>query len=278
MNGQGFDLQNTAEITIVVNSQFWQSTWFYLLFVIGLVALLLVINYTKWRYEYSKRLHQQEYSRQLIAAHESERKRIAAELQDSLGHNLMIIKNWATLAITKYDRGTDIIPDLKDISETASIALDETRSISGNLLPLHLQRFGLTSALNHMIKVAGDSSTINITGKIDNIDGYYDAEGELSIFRIVQEALSNISRHSEASNASVIVRLYTSSINIKIRDDGKGFNTRHYSSPSAAIISFGINNIRERTELLGGTYSLQSEIGSGSKITITLPARINERK
>lgn len=269
------DETKTATLVIIVNAPFWQTTWFFLLCSMVVIALVLLAHHFRLRYEHQRRLKQQDYARQLISAHESERKRIATDLHDSLGHSLVIIKNWASLATSKLEKGLNIKKDLQDISVAASDALEETRTISSNLLPLQIQHFGLTSALKQMVKSLQNSSNIEISTAIDEIDGYFDADGELSIFRIVQEVLNNVAKHSEAKRAVIKIKHNPGSLSIDISDDGKDFDVDVNNTASSKKVNFGINNIQQRTELLGGVYSVRSEIGAGARTLVTLPVNKN---
>jgi signal transduction histidine kinase len=139
-----------------------------------------------------------------MAAQESERQRIAHELHDDLGQNLLVIKNWALMA--QQDRGSqkiDVI--LEEISDTASQTIDEVRRIAYNLRPYQIEEIGLTRAIGGMLRRTGESTEIEIERNLDNIDGVFSPENEINLFRIIQESLSNIVRHSSASRASVAI-------------------------------------------------------------------------
>lgn len=262
---------NDANLQIVVKTPFWQTLWFYTLVFLFVIALIIVAYQFRLRSITRKRLNQQEFSRQLINAHESERFRIAAELHDSLGQELLIIKNWALLGLNKVKQNSDVAKQLKEISETASKALEETRVISHNLRPNHLQRFGLSETLKNMAKQIEESARINFSIEIENIDELFSPQSQLSIYRIIQESLTNIVKHAKAENVSLRIFNQLERAEISIQDDGIGFDMhspRHSRNRGAG---FGLDNIIQRTEILGGKYSIQSNPGGGTRLFISLP-------
>src|SRR5262249_39022678 len=139
-----------------------------------------------------KRAHQarEAFSRQLIESQEAERKRIAAELHDSLGQNLLVIKNRALLAMTSANEGT--LEQLTEISSATDQAIDEVSEIAYNLRPYHLDRLGLARAIEAMLRRVSGSSGINFSSDIDELDGLLDERSEISLYRIIQESVNNI--------------------------------------------------------------------------------------
>lgn len=273
-NGNNIWSEHEASLEITVQAYFWQTWWFSILAAITLTLLIIIIYQIRLAQLQKRRLEQEEFSRQLINAHESERNRIAGELHDSLGQNLLVIKNWTLLILKQLTPETKYRKQLEEILEAATLSLEETRTISRNLRPQNLKRFGLTETILHMVKQVGESSGINFQTEIEKIDGLFDAEEEISIYRILQECLNNIVKHSNAQNAVVkIIRLtgkieFTNSndkILIKISDDGQGFNLQ-----AKRKTAFGLDNIEQRVQLLGGKYSIKSTKEEGTKINISL--------
>ncbi|HRH41167.1 MAG TPA: two-component regulator propeller domain-containing protein [Pyrinomonadaceae bacterium] len=266
-----------SSLEIVVYAPFWRTWWFYLMIVAAMILLIVLAYQKRLGILKERRRNQEEFSRQLINAHESERNRIAGELHDSLGQELLIIKNWSLLVLNQISEKDKNRKQIEEISATATRALDETRSISRNLRPQYLQKFGLTETLQNMAKKVEDSAQIEITISMVNIDGLFSQEDELSIYRIVQECLNNIVKHSEAKKCELKIRFVTGNIDLTnsqekveifIKDNGKGFDLA-----SKRKTSFGLDNINQRTELLGGKYNINSTPGKGTNITITLPIK-----
>lgn len=273
-NGGNVWSEKDAVLEIIVSAPFWRTWWFYSLIFLGLFLLIIIAYQIRLGQLKRKRLQQESFSRQLINAHESERHRIAGELHDSLGQTLLVIKNWSLLVLKKLPKESEYQKEIEEISEAASYALDETRAIARNLRPQNLKRFGLTETLEMTVKQLDESSNLNFKAEIENVDKLFNSEEELSLYRIVQECLNNIIKHSEAKNATVkVAKIYgkiefTNSqdiVLIQISDDGKGFN---YQAKRQS--GFGLENIEQRVQLLGGKYSIKSDSGKGTQINITL--------
>lgn len=273
-NGNDVWSQNEANLKIVVLAPFWRTWWFLALCILAVILLIVLAYQRRLAAVKQRRLQQEEFSRQLINAHESERNRIAGELHDGLGQNLLVIRNWTLLVLKQLPANSKYRKQLEEITEVAGQSLEETRNITRNLRPQHLRRFGLTETINNMIKQVEDSFRGKFITEIENIDQLFSAEAELSIYRIIQESLNNIVKHSEAKNVKVIISKVAGAIDftnsqdklmIKISDDGKGFDLQARQGSS-----FGLDNLTQRVQLLGGKYSIKSNAGKGTEITIYL--------
>ncbi len=258
--------ESAATLAVTIVPPFWRTWWFTLLGA-SLVIAVAVFLYTR-RISALKRAHavQEAFSRQLIESQEAERKRIAAELHDSLGQNLLVIKNRAMLAMRTADDGT--IEQLNEISSTTDQAIDEVSEISYNLRPYHLDRLGLTRAIEAMLRRVSESSGITFSSDVDQIDRLFDQNAEISIYRIVQESVNNIVKHSGATEARVTIKKNGREIQIEIRDNGHGIN-REVGANDSRNGGFGLIGIAERARMLGGRHSLQSA-ASGTIITVNI--------
>jgi len=257
--------EETADLRIDVAERFWESRWFALLLIIlGAVAGFLFYRSRVRRHE-ERQKTQKEFAKRLISAHELERRRMAAELHDGLGQNLLLIKNWASMAMKDpASGGTDYI---SRISETAADSLEETRSIVQDLSPQNLKRFGLTDAILSMVEQLEDATGVIFETDIHNIDGLFGEEAEISLFRIVQEGLTNIAKHSESPSGRISIIRSSEAVMIEIADEGKGFAvTDGKDNP----IGFGLMGITQRVNLLGGEIDIRSEPGKGTRIIVTL--------
>ena len=265
-NANGVWNNEGTTLKIVVRPFFYQTWWF-----IGVVGLALA-TFIGWVF-YSRvsRLRAIAaattlFSRQLIESQEAERKRIAVELHDGLGQSLVIIKNRAMLGLKKGDDKERVARELGSISESASQALEEVREITNNLRPQLLDRLGLTRAIQSMLKkVAG---VVEIESDIDLIDGLFTENEEISIYRIVQESVNNIIKHSNASNASVSITRDGSNVAIKIQDNGRGFD---FVNANAERHKLGLVGLNERAQLLKGEILIESRPGEGTTIRVMIP-------
>jgi signal transduction histidine kinase/ligand-binding sensor domain-containing protein len=258
-NRDGVWNEQAASLEIIVLPPFYQTWWFSV--VTALAVALIVFLLYRLRINLLKRAHtaKEEFSRQLIESQETERRRIAAELHDSLGQNLVMIRNWALLGLraTKNKK-----TNLEEISETASEAIKEVREIAYNLGPYQLERLGLRHAIEEMVQKVAATSTICFQTEIGEIDHCFPKEAEISIYRIAQEAVNNIIKHSRASAADLKIKISEERMILAITDNGQGFASGNSNG-------FGLLGMKERVNLLKGEMSVHSE--NGTHIKINLP-------
>ncbi len=255
-----------AEILVRVEPTFWQTTLFRLLVVLA-GAGLLTLGY-RWRVGALNRQRraQETFSRRLIDSQEAERKRIAAELHDSLGQNLLVIKNKAALALTHQDQPAKVSTRLEEVSTMASTALREVRDIAQNLRPFQIDELGLTRSIAAVIRQCGDASEIAFTTELDDIDTLLPPEHQISFYRIVQESLNNIVKHSDATAATIRLRHQGGRIILSVEDDGVGIeNTKKGKH------GFGIHNMTERVRTMKGQLQLNSGPAGGTRLQVELP-------
>lgn len=266
-NNDGIWNTKGASVVLIINPPFWATWWFRSIIIIlflsiGPVAYLWRVSVLKKEKEI-----QEEFSKRLIQSQEEERKRIASELHDGLGQDLLIIKNQADLGI-KSGKPEFAEEQFKEISSSASFAIDEVRRIAYNLHPYQLNRLGLTKALKSIFNQIEVLSYIHFKDSIENIDGMLDKESEINIYRIVQECVNNIIKHSGASEAEAKIFIDANKLQIIISDNGKGFDTGKVKSDSAG---FGLKNLKNRVAFLGGEINLASSAKSGTNIRIEIP-------
>ena len=138
--------------------------------------------------------------------------------------------------------------------------------------PQLLDRLGLTKAVNAMLKkVAG---VIEIDSRIDNIDNVFSENDEISIYRIVQESLNNVIKHSNASDAAIRIERTDKIVSIVISDNGRGFNAE---ALSAERLGFGLTGLSERAHLLKGVLAIESRPGNGTLIKLSIPIKTVRR-
>jgi ligand-binding sensor domain-containing protein/signal transduction histidine kinase len=284
-NGEGVWNTEGKELRIIVLPPFYRTWWFLTLAAIS-VAGMALLGY-RYRIAQLRRAQaaQQAFSRQLITSQEQERKRIAAELHDSLGQRLVVIKNLALMFLrapsNKGDRGgqTTARQQIEEISAEASLAIGEVKEISYNLRPYQLDRIGLTKAVLSVVKKAAAASEIAFSAEIDDLDGVFPEDSEINFYRIVQESVNNILKHSQATEASVTIRREADRILLTIRDNGKGFtpgaanpDSREDGDGQSGFSQggFGLIGISERAQLLGGKLVIHSVPGSGTTINMAI--------
>ncbi|MBI1936982.1 MAG: PAS domain-containing protein [Ignavibacteriales bacterium] len=215
----------------------------------------------------------QSFTKQLIESQEEERKRIAGELHDSIGQDILLIKNRAMLGLQAEIKDEFLLEQLNAINNSASEMLHVVRETAFDLRPAHLERLGLTETIISVLQKIKETTKININHNIENIDDIFPAEKEIYLFRIIQEGINNIIKHSEAANAFVEVSKKNGSLLLNIIDDGKGFEMNADVETSGG---FGLNNILSRIEILKGDLEIFSGPAKGTKLGITIPVETND--
>jgi signal transduction histidine kinase/ligand-binding sensor domain-containing protein len=255
---------------VIVLPPFYRTWWFLLL--ASLIAAGTVVLAWQYRVAQLKRVNtlQQVFSRELINSQEQERKRIAAELHDSLGQTLAIIKNRAVLSLSGPDDHTRALEQLDEIAEAASHAIEEVREIVYNLRPYHLERLGLTKSIEAMIRRASTGDGVRFAAEIEPLDSLFSAEAEINVYRILQEAISNIVKHAQATEAKVSVKRSSTGADVVIQDNGRGFLPCSADPTETRRGGFGLIGIAERARLLGGDLTVDSAPGGGTVLTIRL--------
>ncbi len=285
-NNDGYWNEHGTTITIVVTPPFWMRWWFRAGSVVLVLGVAALIYRRKVAALEKEKLRQQELSRTLIERQEEERRRIAREMHDSLGQDLLFIKNLALLTLNDSQGKETAREHAARISETASKALKSVRTISHDLRPPELDRLGLSETLRSILLNVRESTPMTVLGEIDDIDGTIPPEVEINIVRILQEGLANVIKHAGASECRVVVEKNPRAITIVIRDNGKGFQANavieseapRVTSPpvNAPVVPYrsigiGLTGMMERVRMLGGTMNVNSTPGNGTTITIEIP-------
>lgn len=216
----------------------------------------------------SDALLNQERARRMRAAFDGqdiERQRLSRELHDGLGQSLIAQK--LRLESLKTPDEELYKGPLDDLKVNADQLVDEVRRISNALMPAQLMQFGLVSALRQHCEEVSRYGHMEVCFDATGDYEYLSKKTRTYLFRIVQEALTNILKHSQAGTASVGLAHTKDHLFLSISDNGRGFN------PELVFQGNGLNNMRERTGLLHGTMSINSAPGKGSTIEIQIPTK-----
>lgn len=256
-----------AMLAVTVAPFWWQTkiAW------IAGAAVLLVVMLAVFRLRLAslrrREAMQARFSSELIASQEDERRRIAAELHDSLGQSLLVVKNLASLGRQSHAGDTETSEQFGEIRESAAQALEEVRAISRALRPPELDRLGITKAIRAMLDRVADSSGIEIDADVDDLEGSVPAEHEIGIFRILQEALNNVLKHAAAKSVRVSAKREPSLVRLTIADDGRGIAPAAGKSAGGV----GLTSMRERARLMGGSLEIRPSSGSGTLVELVIP-------
>jgi len=160
---------------------------------------------------------------------------------------------------------------MKSIRETIVQIVEDLRRLCFDLRPAILDTMGLLPALNWLIDKVRQECNIKTSLVINSETRSLRPEDDVIIFRVIQEALNNIRKHSEATKAAVILNYKPMQLEIAIKDNGKGFIVPKEISTYSTDGKLGLVGVRQRTRALGGAFNIQSEIGKGTVVLVELP-------
>lgn len=264
-NRDGVWTEQPVSIDITMVPPFWRTWWFLALAILTMGAMTYL--YFRWRISEFERARkaQQEFARRLISSQEVERKRIAGELHDSLGQALLIIKNRAELSRRFLKDPEKALEQIEHIEATATESIKEVRHIAYDLRPYQLDEIGLTQALRDLVRSMSSSCEVSITASIAPIDDLYSVDEAINLYRIVQEALNNIVKHSGATEASVTLTRDEDQIALVIEDNGRGFTDEESNLERRG---FGLTGLAERARILGAVLTVRSTPGVGTSVLL----------
>jgi signal transduction histidine kinase len=234
--------------------------------------------------ESEKKLHQLSF--RLMNAQETERRRISLELHDDLGQSLNVLK----LQLKSYEkRLRDDQADLKsDYEETLRYInqiIDNVRRLSHDLSPCILEDLGLSAALRKLVNDFGKHSCAKISVEMEEVDHLFPRNLQIIIYRIFQEALTNVGKHARAAHVSIVFTVRNTHAVILVEDDGRGFDMKQAEARCRAGLSLGLATMNERARMLGGAFDISSAPEKGTRISLTFPihpeavqANIGERE
>ena len=207
---------------------------------------------------------------QLLTAQEDERKRLAAELHDELGHALLTLKlKLESLGEQLQPEQVSLKIEVSKILRFIGATIGEVRRLYLDLSPGDLEDLGLTDALNSMIEdFVALQKKIKWEVKIDNLDGLFPLSIQTAIYRVVQEALTNIGKHAYPDQVSLKIGREDERVSFVIDDDGKGFDRHKIFTEKKTL---GLLSMEERVKMLGGDFELFSQENQGTRIFFTIP-------
>ncbi len=210
--------------------------------------------------ERSKRVHA------VIAGQEGERKRISRELHDGLGQMLLAIKVKLEGLTNRTEKESHKIKDIKELSVKT---IEEIKRISDNLMPVILDELDIVISLENLCEEFQNTYKIEIDFVSYGVSEKLNSEIKTNIYRIAQEALNNLSKHSQATEANVQLLGNEEQLTLIISDNGIGFaidNIDNYKGN-------GLHNIKDRTSIIKGTLTIDSKIGLGTEINVKIPLK-----
>jgi signal transduction histidine kinase len=212
-----------------------------------------------------------EISGRLITAHEEERRRVARELHDGLGQDLLVVASEAQLSLSQEQNPPGTQARLKDIADTAKQALQQARRMAHNLRPGLLEELGFTKAVRAMLQKGAQASGLCVDVQLADVDGLLPPEFEVNLFRITQECLNNVLKHANASQANFTLTQANSDLRLVVEDNGDGFDYTRLASMPPEQRGFGLPQMAERAKIMGGRLGIESHPGRGTRLTVDVP-------
>lgn len=207
-------------------------------------------------------------SRHLESVREEERKHVAREIHDELGQTLTVLKidlSWLSKRFTKEQES--LLEKTKSMYELVDMAIQTVKRISAELRPGILDDLGITDALEWQASEFEKMAEIKCEFSSNSKDIVLDSDRSTAIFRIFQEALTNVMRHASATKVRASLKEETGEIVMRIRDNGRGIKKKKIVGPEA----FGIIGMRERVHFWGGEVTISSAPGKGTTVVVRIP-------
>jgi signal transduction histidine kinase/ligand-binding sensor domain-containing protein len=293
-NSQGVWSLASPRLRLRIVPPFWMTLWFRSLLVLGIIgaailwhrvrtAALKKRNIELWNLTEQREKARQELdraferlrrlTRRLEEAKEEERKRIARELHDDMGPSLTaVIINLQLLASgPDKEKASQRIADTIDLVDRM---VERIRDLSLDLRPPLIDELGLVAALSGYLEAQAERTGIDIQLKEGKVSRDLPPELEITAFRVVQEAVTNVIRHAGAKKATVTVHQRDGRLDLIVTDEGRGFNVGDTMEKATAGKALGLLGMQERVSMLGGQVAIESAPGEGTVIRASMPVEV----
>jgi signal transduction histidine kinase len=217
-----------------------------------------------------------ELFRSVVAAQESERQRIARDLHDETGQSLTALGMGLRGLSGKLNHNKDALDTLHKLEAMTNDSLRELGRLISDLRPSHLDDLGLPAAIRWYANRIQENSPITI--RVDIAGEEYELADamKITVFRIIQECMNNIIKHSKATNVNIYLQYREKSVRINVRDNGLGFNLDTVNKEQTHRPSLGLAGMQERAALIGGSVIVQSRPGYGTEVEALIPCQSPE--
>ena len=250
-----------------------QTRWVLIVMAVGAVALtsilLAVVRFSEQKFA-DERL--KALTSEIVDAQENERKRVSTELHDGISQLLVSARYGLDIACENAKGNKKVSEPVNKSMEAISTAISEIRRISMALRPSVLDDMGLASAINSLCKDFQLQTGIKVEVVTEHIGDALDDRSKTTLYRVAQEAMANIAKHSDASNMTIELTKNRKGVFMEISDNGKGLAK---SGKELVIAGMGLRNMKERIESHNGTFDLTSVKNEGLSLKIFLPVNVN---
>jgi two-component system, NarL family, sensor histidine kinase DegS len=206
----------------------------------------------------------------IIQAQESERQRLSRQMHDGPAQALsnFILQTEIAMRLMDVDNA-QAREELNNLKSSAMSTFQKVRNFIFELRPMMLDDLGLSPTIKRYADTFKEQTGMDVSVVISGQERRLESYMEVMVFRALQELLGNAARHSQASNVKAMIDMSENSVKVTVDDNGKGFNPETLKQGN----SLGLNLIRDRVEMLGGTFDLDSTIGKGTKVIFSIPAK-----
>ncbi|MCW3102996.1 MAG: hypothetical protein JWO09_1436 [Bacteroidetes bacterium] len=244
-------------IALEAENQIQRTTRNFIILLAVMVLLLVIGGFAYFNNRKALQLREM-YSQQLLISQEKERQRISKELHDSIGQNILFIKNQML-----KNNDLRLMPA---VDET----LEEVRSISKDLYPNQLEKYGLVAAVDALAEKVKESSNVFVSYDLDAVDKELPPDKQINYYRIIQECVTNALKHADATALRISASKANGVLELVVQDNGKGFDKSILSEKAQR--SFGLLNLEERVKYLKGKLVLETSPGKGTKYIFSIPS------
>ncbi len=212
------------------------------------------------------------FSAGLMVAQERERRNLAVELHDDITQRLALLELGLESLERTPPKPEELTRHLKSLQEQVTSLAGRMRRVAQQLHPSMVEDLGLVPALESFIRDFNNQQEIKITFQHDNVPGKLDPNAALCLYRVVQEALHNVIKHSGAKSAQISLKgTGDNALRLSILDTGIGFEPN-----GASVKGLGLRSMEERVRFLGGAFQIQSQPGKGTEVTVTIPTAASQ--
>jgi two-component system sensor histidine kinase DegS len=209
----------------------------------------------------------------IIQAQEKERLRISLQMHDGPAQSMSNLVLRAEICQRMFDRDAEQArAELSGLKNAINTTLQDVRGFIFDLRPMILDDLGLAPTLRRYVQQFTDKTKMEVNLMIQNMDGRLPQHYEVAIFRFIQEALNNVVKHANATQAQVLLDNNGANLHLSIEDDGSGFQIREVMSEERSHRNMGISTMRQQAEtLLRGEFGIESAIGRGTRVAAVIP-------
>ncbi len=211
-------------------------------------------------------------SARLLKAQEQERRRISLELHDELGQALTVLKLTVRSIDRKTREGSAIRRECKEALKQIDQIIENVRRLSRDLCPSMLKGLGLWAAIRSLVEDFTQHSGISISLAMRDIRVSFSEDAQPMIYRILQESLTNVGKHAQASRVNIAIQERNGGVLFVVRDDGVGFDAERMLARRDEKSGIGLATMNERARTLGGFLNIWSKEGRGTRISFWIPA------